>query len=170
MEHLRYHRQYHRFSTPRFHLVRLLLLAHRLRYSQQVITPFISHTSFGGCLLVFLYSFFLNFLWSWYLLYRNAHHLKCCFCFGSSFWSSGSVVKTESRSGERVRARGIDNREQDAKNSSKNHSIIFSYTTMVFQTCTAVKELHMEIKPNQVFTLLGPVLFLLFPSPTERLR
>ncbi len=46
-------------------------------------------------MIVFLYSVLLNFLWSWYLLYRNAHHLKCCFCFGSAFWKSGSVVKTE---------------------------------------------------------------------------
>lgn len=133
-------------------------------------THFPFHSSFGGCILVFFYSFLLNFLWSWYLLYRNAHHLKCCFCFGSSFWSSGSVVKTESLPGERMSHRGIDNREQDAKNSSKNHSIIFSYTTMVFSSCTAVKELHMEIKPNQVFTLLGPVRFLLILSHTERLR
>lgn len=41
--------------------------------------------------------------------------------------------------------------------SEQNHSIVFSYATMLFNTCTAVKELHVEVKPNQLFTILGPV-------------
>ena len=55
--------------------------------------------------------------------------------------------------------RGTDNRDQDCVTSSTNHSIVFSYTTKVFESCTAVKELHMEMKPNQIFTVLGPVAF-----------
>ena len=53
--------------------------------------------------------------------------------------------------------RGIDNRERDSIDSEKNKSIIYSFTTKVFSSCTAVKELHTEILPNQVYTLLGPV-------------
>ena len=53
--------------------------------------------------------------------------------------------------------RSVDNREKDSIQSEKNHSIIFSYATKLFESCTAVKELHLEIAPNQVFTLLGPV-------------
>lgn len=55
--------------------------------------------------------------------------------------------------------RGVDNREKDSIDSERNHSIIYSFTTKVFESCTAVKELHMEIMPNQVYTLLGPVVF-----------
>lgn len=36
-------------------------------------------------------------------------------------------------------------------------SILYSYVTKVFAGCTAVKEVHMEIEKNQLFTLLGPV-------------
>ena len=49
------------------------------------------------------------------------------------------------------------NNDEDKKKSYENKSIIFSYTTKIFPTCTAVKELHLEVKKNQIFTLLGPV-------------
>lgn len=49
--------------------------------------------------------------------------------------------------------------EKDERNSRDHNSIIFSYTTKTFPNCTAVSELHMEITPNQIFTLLGPVFF-----------
>lgn len=58
--------------------------------------------------------------------------------------------------------RGTDSRDKDCVTSSTNHSIVFSYTTKVFESCTAVKELHMEMKPNQIFTILGPVVFFRF--------
>ena len=58
--------------------------------------------------------------------------------------------------------RGEDNSDEDKKNSYDNKSIIFSYTTKLFDACTAVKELHLEVKKNQIFTLLGPVRFVLF--------
>lgn len=58
---------------------------------------------------------------------------------------------------ESVMYRGIDNREKDSIQSEKNKSIVYSYVTKMFDSCTAVKELHVEITPNQVFTLLGPV-------------
>lgn len=37
------------------------------------------------------------------------------------------------------------------------NSIVFSYVTKMFDSCTAVKEMKMEIQKNQLFTLLGPV-------------
>ena len=65
---------------------------------------------------------------------------------------------------------GMDNREKDQKLSEENgrygfdcvftgmmSSIVFSYTTKVFDSCTAVKEVRMEIHKNELFTLLGPV-------------
>ena len=54
------------------------------------------------------------------------------------------------------------NNDEDKKKSYDNKSIIFSYTTKLFDACTAVKELHLEVKKNQIFTLLGPVRFVLF--------
>lgn len=65
---------------------------------------------------------------------------------------------------------GMDNREKDQKLSEENgrygfnriftgimSSIVFSYATKVFDSCTAVKEVRMEIRKNELFTLLGPV-------------
>lgn len=49
---------------------------------------------------------------------------------------------------------------KDEENSRLHDSIIFSYTTKTFPNCTAVSELHMEITPHQIFTLLGPVFVL----------
>ena len=56
-----------------------------------------------------------------------------------------------------VTCRGDDTSDKDKKKSYENKSIIFSYTTKLFDACTAVKELHLEVKKNQIFTLLGPV-------------
>ena len=56
-----------------------------------------------------------------------------------------------------VTRRGTDTRDADQIQSEKNQSITFSYVTKNFPSCTAVKELKMEILPNQIFTLLGPV-------------
>ena len=63
------------------------------------------------------------------------------------------------------RERGADepryDSEKDEINSREHNSIIFSYTTKTFPNCTAVSELHMEITPHQIFTLLGPVFLLI---------
>ena len=56
-----------------------------------------------------------------------------------------------------VTCRGDDTSDKDKKKSYENKSIIVSYTTKLFDACTAVKELHLEVKKNQIFTLLGPV-------------
>ena len=53
--------------------------------------------------------------------------------------------------------RGDEDNDEDKKKSYDNKSIVFSYTTKLFDACTAVKELHLEVKKNQIFTLLGPV-------------
>ena len=57
----------------------------------------------------------------------------------------------------KITSRGDNFGDDDRKKSAENKSVVFSYTSKVFESCTAVKELHMEMKPNQIFTLLGPV-------------
>ena len=58
-----------------------------------------------------------------------------------------------------ITCRDDDSSNEDKKKSFNNKSIVFSYTTKLFDACTAVKELHLEVKKNQIFTLLGPVCF-----------
>lgn len=69
----------------------------------------------------------------------------------------GGSVTVQYRNDAWVMWRGIDTRDKDRIDSAKNHSVVFSYTTKLFKSCTAVKELHLEMMPNQIFTLLGPV-------------
>lgn len=97
-------------------------------------------------LLLWAGALLLLYFYCWYLSYKSMCKRKCCFFFESGFWSTGSVVRIQ----------GTDSRDKDCVTSSTNHSIVFSYTTKVFESCTAVKELHMEMKPNQIFTILGP--------------
>ena len=62
----------------------------------------------------------------------------------------------------RVRAdlcdvRRIDNRSEDEIRSATSGSIVFSHATKPFYATTAVKEMPLEIRRSEIFTLLGPV-------------
>ena len=94
---------------------------------------------------------------AWYYSYRSMCHERGCFFMNSSFWSPLPSVKVEWVCSRTLTRRGTDTRDADQIRSEKNQSITFSYVTKNFPNCTAVKELKMEILPNQIFTLLGPV-------------
>ena len=102
-------------------------------------------------------SMFILYFYCWYFAYKSMCKLKCCFPFTYSFWHMGKTVTVQYNRYEVMMWRGIDNRDKDRVDSATNNSVIFSFTTKLFQSCTAVKELHLEIMPNQIFTLLGPV-------------
>ena len=89
-----------------------------------------------------------------------------CHAASTPVWTSGSRSTSPSRFHQNHLIRRENgagqpryDSEKDEKNSRDHNSIIFSYTTKTFPNCTAVSELHMEITPNQIFTLLGPVFF-----------
>ena len=112
--------------------------------------------------LIQVLSYLMLFVYIWYFSYKNVYKYGCCFICSSSFWNPRAAIRSEFHLSLLIIHRGIDNREKDSLDSERNHSIIYSFSTKVFESCTAVKELHMEILPNQVFTLLGPVYELRF--------
>lgn len=109
--------------------------------------------NFAAIAVSLLFFFYL----AWYYSYRSMGHKACCFWLSSSFWHYKPAVKVEYARLPGVSGRGMDTRDADQITSERNHSIVFSYVTKNFPSCTAVKELKMEILPNQIFTLLGPV-------------